>query len=275
MAKIRIFYTLLLLFFGTSVMLNAQEEAAEVSAASLYNDALEMLKAKDYEGAYPLLIQALEIADPEDETDAKVIDLTKKNGARAAYSLGTAALKGKDYEKALEYYGQGVEWLPSYYANVLGKAQALERLDKDQEAVVAYVTAGKLAAEGGKADRAESYFSKAAIIVGKTYAAKKYDDAIALADAYLELHPDMHDVHYYLGSSLLDKGDAAKALAELDKAIEMASDESDELSKYFYKKGQAHEKLGQKSDAIAAYGKVTDPKYKEAADYQINQLNNR
>ena len=62
----------------------------------------------------------------------------------------------------------------------------------------------------------------------------------------------------------------------MGKAIEYAGDaDAATMSKYYFKKGQAHEKLGQKSGAIAAYGKVTDAKYKEAADYQINQLNNK
>lgn len=272
MAKFKIIYTTLLLFLGISTVLSAQEEA---SAASLYNEALEMVKAKDYAGAFPLLMQALEIANPEDETDAKVIDLTKKNGTRVAYSLGTDARKGKDYEKALEYYDKGIEWSETYYANYLGRAQALEGMDKDKEAMEAYLTAANLAAEGGSSDQTDKIYTKAANFVAKAYGAKKYDDAIALADAHNQLKSDVHDVYYYLGSSLLEKGDAAKALAELDKAIEMAGEGNEELSKYFYKKGQCHEKLGQKENAIAAYGQVTDAKYKEAADYQITQLNNR
>lgn len=253
-------------------MLSAQEEA---SAASLYNEALELVKAKDYAGAYPLFLQALEMANPEDETDAKVIDLTKKNGTRVAYSLGTDARKEKDYEKALAYFDQGIEWSSTYYANFLGRAQTLEGMDKDQDAMVAYLNAATLAEEGGKSDQTDKIFIKAANFVAKAYAAKKYDDAIALADAHNQLKGDVHDIYYYLGASLLEKGDAAKALAELGKAIEMAGEGNEELSKYYYKKGQCHEKLGQKSEAIAAYGAVSDPKYKEAADYQINQLNNR
>lgn len=122
---------------------------------------------------------------------------------------------------------------------------------------------------------ASSLYNKAANFVAKAYSAKKYDDAIALADAHNALRAEADNVYYYLGASLLEKGDAAKAVAELDKAIELAGEESEDLSKYFFKKGQSHEKLGQKSDAIAAYGKVTAAKYKKAADYQIDQLNNK
>lgn len=123
MAKFKIIYTTLLLFLGASVMLSAQEEA---SAASLYNEALEKLKAKDYKAAYPLIQQSLEMADPENETDAKVIGLAKKNGAVATYRLGSTARKAKKYDVALTYFQQGIDWNPTNYTNVIGKSQALE-----------------------------------------------------------------------------------------------------------------------------------------------------
>lgn len=270
MAKFKIIYTTLLLFLGASVMLSAQEEA---SAASLYNQALESLKAKDYEAAYPLILQSLEVADPENETDAKVIGLAKKNGAVATYRLGSAARKAKDYDTALEYFQRGIDWNPANYTNFIGKSQALEGKGEVAEALPLYIEAGKMMEAAGK--DASSLYNKAANFVAKTYAKKNYDEAIALADAHNALRSDVHSVYYYLGASLLEKGDAAKAVAELDKAIELAGEESDDLSKYNYKKGQGHEKLGQKSQAIAAYGKVKDAKYLEAAKYQIEQLNNK
>ncbi len=271
MAKFKLLYTFLLLFFGTSVLLNAQEE---VTAASLYNDALAKLKEKDYKAAYPLIQQSLEKADPENETDAKVIGLAKKNGAVATYRLGSAARKAKDYDKALEYFAQGIEWNPTNYTNVVGKAQALEGKGELAEALPVYIEAAKLSKEAGKDPKA--FYKKAANFVAKAYAKKNYDEAIALADAHNELVEDApHSVYYYLGASLLEKGDAAKGVAELDKAIEKAGADAKELGKYHFKKGQCHEKLGQKTEAIEAYGKVNDPKYKEAADYQITQLKSK
>ena len=157
MVKIKIFYTVLFFVLGSGVMLQAQDAA---TAASLYNEALEKLKAKDYAAAYPLLQQALEIADPEKETDAKVIDLSKKNGARATYSLGSAARKAKEYDKAIEYFNTGIEWMPDYYANHLGLAQSLEGKGDLPAALNAYVKAADLTAQAGKARKRRFHVQK-------------------------------------------------------------------------------------------------------------------
>ena len=80
MSKRLIYLSTFLLCFGLSLGLQAQEEA---SAASLYNQGLEKAKAKEYVAALELLEKAIAKADPENETDAKVIRLAKRNGTRA------------------------------------------------------------------------------------------------------------------------------------------------------------------------------------------------
>ena len=74
--------------------------AQDATAASLYNKGLASLKAKDYETGYPQIMEALKAA--EAEGNDKVATLAKKNGAKAAYNLGSAKRKAKAYDEALE-----------------------------------------------------------------------------------------------------------------------------------------------------------------------------
>ena len=244
--------------------------SAQKSAASLYNTGLEKAKAKKYVEALSLMEQAIAAADPESETDAKVIGLAKKNASRAAYAIGFNHRKAKEYAKAVEMFDKGIEYNPAYYSNYKGKAQALESQGDATAAVTMYVKAGDVATETGKADKAEPLYSKAAAFVGKAVLDDQHDEGIALATAFMEAGQESADVDYYYGRALGAKGQHTEALESVSKAL--AAGESEEASKYYMFKAECHVALGQKSEAIAAYSKVTDSKYAERAKYEIGQL---
>lgn len=258
---------LLLAFTGISV---AQEEDA--SAASLYNDGLTKLKEKDYSAALDMMAQALEAVDSTSETDMKVMALAQRNGAIAAYYSGSELRKAEDWDAAIEAYDMGISMNPDFYANYVGRAQALEGKGDDLTAVTAYIEAGKMAEKSPKnASKAESFYGKAENFAGIAYGNKEYDKAIELAQAFLELR-ESADVYYYLAASQLKKGQASDALPNATKAVELAVD-MDDNGKFYMLKGEIHEALGQTADAIAAYQMITGGKYLERAKYQIDQLN--
>ncbi len=266
MSKRFIYLATLLLCFGVSLNLQAQDE--EASAASLYNQGLEKAKAKEYVAALDLLEKAIAKADPENETDAKVIRLAKRNGTRAAYGAGNFHRKAKDMDSALKAYETGIEYNPEYYSNYVGKAQVLNA-KADPASVKFYLLASQKAAAADKAERAEGYASKAQNIIAVSWGKKEWDKTIAYANSYLE-EKETADVHYYLASSLKAKGDSEKALEHVAKSIELAGDA--DASKFYMLKAETHEKLGQKSDAVAAYKMVKDAKYAERAKYKIGEL---
>lgn len=266
MSKRFIYLTTLLLCFGLTLNLQAQDE--EASAASLYNQGLEKAKAKEYVAALELLDQAIAKANPDDETDAKVIRLAKRNGTRAAYGAGNFHRKAKDYEKALKAYETGIDYNPKYYSNYLGKAQVLNAQD-DPAAVKFYLLASQKAAEADRAEKAEGYASKAENIIAVSWGKKEWDKTIAYASSYLE-EKETADVHYYLASSLKATGESTKALEHVAKSIELAGDA--EPSKFYMLKAETHEALGQKSDAVEAYKMVKGAKYAERAKYKIGEL---
>lgn len=248
--------------------LNAQEEEQTASAASLYNDGLAKLKAKEYDAAFELMGQALETADSSSETDIKVMQLAKKNGAIAAYYVGTNVRKADDHEKALEAYQQGLDYNPGFYANYIGKAQALEGMDMMAKAVGAYQTAGVACEKAGKADKAEQMNSKAENMVAVAWGDKDWALVKDMAAAYLE-GGESADVHYYLSDALLSDGSKDDALMHAEKAIELAADGAD---KYLMQKAEILKSKGDTAGAIEAYKMITDSKYVERAKYEIGQL---
>ncbi|MCB0585844.1 MAG: hypothetical protein KDD06_11040 [Phaeodactylibacter sp.] len=258
------FLTTVLLLSGSSIALNAQE-----SAASLYNKGLEQIKAKNYTEALPLMEQAIEAADPEVEADAKVIKLAKRNGAIAAYYVGNDQRKSDDFETALATYDKGIDFSPGFYANYIGRAQALEGMNKTPESVSAYIDAGDICGKAKKAEKAEKMYSKAENIVAVAWGDKKWDATSEYAMAYLD-KKESPDVHYYLAYALKEKGNAEKGLEHAEKAIELAGGAN--ASKYYMAKAEILEALGQGEAAVEAYKMVDDAKYNERAQYEINEL---
>ncbi len=257
---------LVLLFFLSAGVLLAQETATE-SAASLYNDGLASLKAKDYNKAYDLMLKAIEVADPE--ADAKVLRLAKGNGSIAAYYKGNQLVKEKKYDEAQALFDKGIELNANSYTCYYGKAKILDDQSKTADAVAAYLAAAEVATKVEKADRAERYTKRAANLVGLAYGKKQYDDAIAAGEAFLASN-EATDVSYYVAKSLLEKGNASDAIAHAEKANEMAGDAGE--GKYILALAEAYEAAGNKSAAAAAYGKVPKGKYFDHAQYKAGQL---
>ena len=271
--------TTLILLFTCTLSLTAQDAAAgaEPSAAAVYNDALGKVKEKAYEEALPLFEEAIAKADSTDATGKKVISLAGRNGAVCAYRAGTMARKAGEMEKALDYYARGVKLNGEYFGNHLGKAQTLEGIEgKENEALAAYVAAGQVAEMSeGNADKAPALYRKAQNFSALAYI--KEDDnekAIMLADAYLEARGEAADSYiasYYKASALnkLDKNEEALEAIQASIAALPGDEESD---KYHLIHGLIQQALGNVDEAIAAYEKVQNEKYKGAAESRIQAL---
>ena len=269
---------LLIVLLGVFTFVNAQDAP---SAASLYNDGLAKLKAKEYTDALSLLEQAIESADTD--ADEKVLKLAKRNAAFAAYYVGNELRKGEQFDEAIETYNKGISYMASIYNNYTGLAQAYEGKGENVEAVKAYVKAADMTKKQGEAsiekgkeergqkliDRSEKLANKAANFSAKAYSSKDYEDAINTAKAFLDVR-DHAGAYYYLAMSLKSTGKNSDAVEYINKAVELADDA--DKSKFYFGKGQIHEALGQKSEAIAAYKLVTDAKYSERAKYNADKL---
>jgi hypothetical protein len=78
--------------------------------------------------------------------------------------------------------------------------------------------------------------------------------------------------HYYVSRSYLEKGENDKALDHATKSISTGQASGKMKDKYFIAQAKAYSAMGKKTEAIASYELVQEGKYKEQAQYQINQL---
>jgi len=261
-----------MLLLGMTSVAVAQDDA-DVSAAKMYNNGLEDLKAKDYEAAFEKMAKAIDAADPENETDAKVIQLASKNGAIAAYYAGTKMRKADRLDDALATFKRGTEMNENFYANYTGYARVLDSQDNVEEAIPAFLEAANVAAKSEKtAEKAEKYMNKAANYAGVAYGNKQYEEAVTYADIFLENSDGNADVYYYKASSLRKLGKNDEAMEAVAAAIPLLP-EGEDNGKYYMLKGNIHADMGQASAAKEAYGMVKEGKYYDRAQYRIKELN--
>lgn len=248
----------------------AEATEAAPSAVSLYNDGLTKLKAKEFDAALPLLVDAIAAADTTSETDLKVIGLAKRNGAIAAYYLGTDQRKADKTDEAVETYQLGIDYNPDFYANHIGLAQALDDKGEKVKAVGAYMMAAEVCNKSEKTkDKVESMENKATNTVIRLFLDEKVDETLEAAEAYLAIK-ESPDVLTYKAKALSAKGDNAAALTAIEKAAGMADQASNKDLVYFTK-GEVHQALGQNSEAIDSF-KMAGGKYADAAQYKITEL---
>ncbi len=259
-------FTLIVLFLGFTMASFAQTDA---TAASLYNEGLTKLKAKLYAEALPLFEKAIAAADSTSEADVKVVKLAKSNGAVACYSYGNQLLKEKKNDEALKTYENGIAYNPTFYANYIGRAQALEAKNNVVEAVKAYLVAGKVSETSDKADKAAEMYKKAENFAAVAWGKKQWDNTIACSEAFLA-EKETSDAYYYLSEGLKGKKQQEKALEAAKKAVELAQGE--DKDKCNFGLAEVYEAMGQKDNAIATYKLITGIKYGERAKYEIKQL---
>lgn len=249
------------------IMVFGYTQAQDATPASMYNDGVAALKAKEYDKALDLMTQALDSADPE--ADQQIIKLAKRNAAVAAYYAGNKARKAKEYEAALEKYGKGIEVSPSFYANYIGKALALNSTGDINGALTAYVVGAGQAEKAGKADKAAEMMDNATVFVSKAYSAKNWDNTIELGSLYLESGSSA-DVHFYMARAYKEKGDLKMALEHANKAVELGEGGKD--GRNYFAQAEVYEGLGDIASALSAYKKVPNGTYGEMAKYKLENL---
>jgi tetratricopeptide (TPR) repeat protein len=249
----------------SATMMSAQD-ATEATAAGLYNDALELIKAKKYEEGLPILEEAL--AKAEANGNQQVIDLSKKNGAMAAYNLGNKKRKAKAYDEASALYSKGMEMNPGYSSNYIGMGRLLAAKGNQEEALAKYFEGAKIAKAEAKPKKEKEAYERAKSLISSNYKEDKYDKVITLGDAYVAEKKNA-DVSYYIAKSLMATNKNEAAVPYLDDALSQSPEKKD---KFIYAKGQALEAAGKNAEAVAAYKLITDAKYKESAQYKVKTL---
>jgi len=244
-------------------------QAQDKTAAGLYNKGLALLKAKNYEDALPVLEAAVQLADKDQ--NAKVSNLARKNGALAAYKVGTTKRKAKEYDAANEFFEKGISLNENYYVNYVGKAQVLDAQGKKVEAVKGYLEAASIAEKGKRPEKAATYSKKAENMVGVAYSKKNWKATLEMGNAFLEKR-ESADVHYYLAGALKATGKSSTALEHANQAIKLSEASEADKAKYYMAKAEILEKMKRTNEAVATYKKVAGDKYKQQAAYKVKTL---
>lgn len=240
-------------------------------AAAQLNQGTQYRNDKDYQSALESYIAAMEIA--EEAGNEKIMNIATANGTRVAYVLGNNLKKAEDFEAALEAFQKGISLDTVFYKNYIGEAQVLEEQGKVAASVKAYLKAGELCGvsdEAEVAEKAEKMYSKAENMIAVAGSNDEWEVVEAASKAYLEERDPNAEIHYYLSKAKQGQNQLNEAMAHADKAIEMAADAMDD--KYYMRKAEVLEAQGKTQEAIDAYKKVSDAKYKERADYKVNEL---
>lgn len=259
-----------LLFLMTFCFLTGSILAQEKSAAKLYNEGLALLKEKNYEDGLPALEAAL--AKAEVDGNEEVIAVAKKNGAIAAYNLGSAKRKAGNLDEALTLFQRGMELRPEYAGNYTGVAMVTDAKGNKIEAVTAFLVASEKYTESKKEKNAGKMIKKASSIVGKLFTGKKYEDAVTAGNAFLAKMEDA-EVNYYVSRCQTELSNYDKGLEHAEAAIALSGAEVKD--KYYMAKGKALENLKRNSDAVSAYKMVSGEKYKKQADYKVQTLGSK
>lgn len=262
-------FSLIAIFALTSVVVNAQDAAPKVTATSTYNQALKLLKEKNFDEGLPLMKQAVELAETEE--NEKVLKLAKKNAAKASYSVGKIKYKAGDYDGALSLYNEGIALDSSNASNVSGIAAVYKKQGDKLKATDYYVQAAKLYMEKGKEKKITNILKSLNSMTGKSYTSDKFDEAIEIGTKALMIK-DHASIQYYVARAYLAKEDNEKALEMANKAIETGTKNETMADKFYIAQAMAYAALGKKAEAISAYEKVTEEKYLEQAKYQIGKL---
>jgi len=267
--KSKSFLTLALLCAFSFSFLHAQDAEKKVTATSSYNEALSLLKEKNYDEGLPLMKQAVELAETEE--NEKVLKLAKKNAAKASYSVGKAKYKAQDYDGALAVYKEGIAYDSTNASNVAGIAAVYKKQGKKIEATDYFVQSAMMFKEKGKDKKVDKTLKTLNVMTGKSYTGDKFDEAIAIGKKALTVKPNA-SIAYYVSRAYLEKGENDMALEMATSAIETATANSTMKDKYYIAQAKSYAAVGKKAEAIAAYEKVTEEKYLEQAKYQIGQL---
>lgn len=273
---------LLLLAFLVAALGSSAAYAQDYKEA--YNNGLEAAKAKNYDEAYAQFSKALEGAAQAGDSDVE--KMAGKVLAQLDYRNGLKATKAENYEEALTHFDRGIAHYPTNAKNYLGKALALKKLDRLDEAMALFLQAKEVAEANG--DRKTARAAEKAIRDHYVYLASstlsKMGDRTSRAEgeqalAYLQemakyVEPDA-DAYYYMAEAYKAMGEYDQAVAMADKALELHRGSRTDKAKIYFVKGEALMAMQDYEGAKAAFRKAAYGSYKAPAQHYIETLGTR
>lgn len=268
---------LALLFVAATPALAQDDDQAYKEA---YNAALEAAKAKDYDEAYTQFGEAAELAQQAGEE--QIAQRANQVRAQIDYNRGALAARNENYDEALTYFNQGIENNPEYAKNYLGKASALRKQERIDEAMEAYQQAIEVgeqsdpqiaqAAQNSIRDYYTYLASQALSRGGENVRSADAEEAIGYIEEMQQyVEPDA-DTYFYLATAANALGNYEQAIQYADQALSMHQGSRTDAAKYYFAKGEAHMFLGNIEEAKAAFQNATYGSYRASAEHYLETL---
>lgn len=245
-----------------------------------YNAAIEAAKAKDYQTAYTAFNEAATLAS--DAGDNEIAQRALKVAAQIDYNTGKQLVANEDFNAALQRFEQGIELFPEYSNNYSGKALALKKLERDDDAIQAYQdlidygneNSDPQAIREGETGIREHYIYLASSALGRSSEPSASDarEAIGYIESLQEhVEPDS-DVYFYLAAANHALGNYDEAIQYADQALEMHSGSRSDAAKIHFVKGEALMYSGNTAAAKEAFRSASFGSYKSLSEHYLETL---
>lgn len=215
---------------------------------------------------------------------------TMRARAQASYEEGSSLLQAEDYAGALIRFEDGIAVDSSSVGNTYGRAFALAQLGRDEEAIVGFVHAGRLADAVGDTAASrlarssrEGIVARRAASVAPVYTQvdelmatipptrESGDRAVALMTTIDEIALKDLVYHYRWSRALNAAERFADAAEHADHAVRL-SDSEEDRSAYYYELGVALKGMGQVTPAREAFEQARTGAWAAWAEYQIASM---
>lgn len=245
-----------------------------------YNTAIEAAKAKDYETAYAEFTTAASLASEAGDND--IAQRARKVAAQIDYNTGKQLVANEDFAAGLERFEQGIELFPQYAKNYTGKALALKKLERNEEAIQAYQdlidygneNSDSQAIREGESGIRDHYIYLASSALGRSSEPSASDarEAIGYLEDLQEYLDADADVYFYMAAANNALGNYDEAVQYADQALEMHSGSRSDAAKIHFVKGEALMYNGNTAAAKESFQNATFGSYRSLAEHYLETL---
>lgn len=270
--------------FNTSVYAQDDVAAKTEELRTAWESAVSAYQAKNYSEAYTAFERAAQVgSELEDPKAQETAQRASQYLPRIAYAEGLQHLQNERYGDAIDAFDKGIERDSTYLNNLLGKGQAFNRMDREEDALSAYTRALAAAERAGDSEstrRAQeairSYYqplaSETLANAGDNAGRREAQRVISLMEEMQEHIDADANTYYYLAAAHNLMGEHQRAVDLLDRGLEMHTGSRSDKARFYFEKGEALRYMGDVAAAKEAYRNAAVGSYKQPAEHFIETL---
>jgi tetratricopeptide (TPR) repeat protein len=276
---------LLVVGFGFANPAHAQDndefERTEQLLAA-WESAVEAYQARNFSESFRHFERVAELGATLSDPKAKeTAQRAAHHLPRVAYAEGITALQAENHQAALDAFDRGWALDDSYLNNLLGRGQALQRMDRRDEAVAIYqdvlqrATAAndqQVARRAGDAIRGQYHPRASRILAAENVTrtqAQQVIDTLTEMQEHIEAN---EDTYYMLAVASNVVGQHDNAIRYIDQALEMHRGSRTDRARFYFEKGEAYRYKGDVAAAKEAYQNAAVGDFRARAEHFIETL---